>query len=277
MKIRVGFGLGVRTSFNDGTLRRPGRLPRTPPLRQPLALGADQRARSRSGGRPGVRRRSDPTPQVRHVRHGPARPQPAVGGQGAGHAGSTGSSGRLLPAFGLGAVDPREQQAFGVQRGERAAWFDEALPLIRRLWLEDSVDHDGERFHLRDARVRPKPHQSPTGRVARRHRTVGAPSGRSSGGRVAPVLHHASTRPPRDGCRWSRWPPTTTAHIDPEHFGALVPYATGPLPDALVAGLAARRPDVDPTDLVAQWVQRAVRSDRRFISTPGSRSSSPSR
>jgi len=43
------------------------------------------------------------------------------------------SGGRTLPAFGLGIADPREQQAFGVAREDRAAWFDEALPLIRRM------------------------------------------------------------------------------------------------------------------------------------------------
>ncbi|MBO0689058.1 MAG: LLM class flavin-dependent oxidoreductase, partial [Candidatus Dormibacteraeota bacterium] len=37
------------------------------------------------------------------------------------------AEGRLLPAFGLGVVDPREQQGFGVHRSERAAWFEEAL------------------------------------------------------------------------------------------------------------------------------------------------------
>ena len=55
----------------------------------------------------------------------------------------------------------REQQAFGVARGDRAKWFDEALPLIRRLWTEDSVDHDGERFHYEAVSVRPKPVQQP--------------------------------------------------------------------------------------------------------------------
>jgi alkanesulfonate monooxygenase SsuD/methylene tetrahydromethanopterin reductase-like flavin-dependent oxidoreductase (luciferase family) len=63
------------------------------------------------------------------------------------------SSGRTLPAFGLGVADPREQQAFGVERGDRAKWFDEALPLIRRLWTEDSVDHDGTRFHYENVSV----------------------------------------------------------------------------------------------------------------------------
>src|SRR3954454_21688818 len=57
------------------------------------------------------------------------------------------SNGRTLPAFGLGDVDANEQQAFGVAREDRAAWFDEALPLMRRLWTEPTVDHDGVRFH----------------------------------------------------------------------------------------------------------------------------------
>src|SRR5437868_6076792 len=37
------------------------------------------------------------------------------------------SNGRAFPAVGLGAVNPLEQQAFAVQRHERAPWFDEAL------------------------------------------------------------------------------------------------------------------------------------------------------
>ena len=71
------------------------------------------------------------------------------------------SGGRLLPAVGLGTPDPAEHQAFGVERGERAAWFEEALPLIRRLWTEDGVDHDGDRFTYKALTVRPKPLQSP--------------------------------------------------------------------------------------------------------------------
>ena len=69
------------------------------------------------------------------------------------------SGGRALPAFGLGIVHPVEQQAFGVERKERAAIFDEALPLIRRLWTEDAVDHDGTYFHYDGMTVLPKPHK----------------------------------------------------------------------------------------------------------------------
>src|SRR4249919_2516565 len=67
------------------------------------------------------------------------------------------SGGRALPAFGLGIVHPVEQQAFGVARGDRASIFDEALPLLRRLWSEDSVDHDGTWFHYTGMSVLPKP------------------------------------------------------------------------------------------------------------------------
>ena len=71
------------------------------------------------------------------------------------------SAGRTLPAFGLGVVSAAEQQAFGVTRQERAPWFDEALPLIRRFWTEDHVDHEGARFTYHDLTVLPKPVQQP--------------------------------------------------------------------------------------------------------------------
>src|SRR5207245_11060207 len=71
------------------------------------------------------------------------------------------SGGRLLPAFGLGVADPVEQQGFGVARGERAEWFDEALPLIPRLWRGEPLDHDGPRFHYERVRAEPPPIQAP--------------------------------------------------------------------------------------------------------------------
>jgi probable F420-dependent oxidoreductase len=159
------------------------------------------------------------------------------------------SGGRLLPAFGLGVVEPLEQQAFGVRRDERAAWFDEALPLIRRLWAEDEVDHAGPRFTYTGMRVRPKPVQQPPdvwlgGRVPSELRRTGrlgdgwlpsfcTPDEAAAGRKI---VEEAADRA-------GRW-------IDPEHFGALVVYTRGPLPDRLIQALAARRPDVDPGELV---------------------------
>ena len=169
------------------------------------------------------------------------------------------SNGRLLPAFGLGIVDPGEQQAFGVAREERAPWFDEALPLVRRLWLEDEVDHDGPRFTLRAARVQPHPVQTPPdvwlgGRAPSELRRVGrlgdgwlpsfcTPADAAAG---RPVVEEAAGAAGRA--------------IDPEHFGALIPYVVdGPLPERLVQAVAARRPGVDPTEIVPAGL-KAVRA-----------------
>src|SRR5688572_15914867 len=71
------------------------------------------------------------------------------------------SKGRVLPAFGLGVAHPVEQQAFGVAREQRAAIFDEALPLVRRFWTEDAVTHHGEHFSFDGITVLPKPVQQP--------------------------------------------------------------------------------------------------------------------
>jgi probable F420-dependent oxidoreductase len=161
------------------------------------------------------------------------------------------SNGRLLPAFGLGQVDPREQQAFGVRREDRGRIFNEALPLIRRLWEEDSVDHDGEFFHLEGARVEPKPWQSHPdvwlgGMSPVELRRIGRlgdgwlPSFCTADDIRAgiPVVHEEADRHGRA--------------IDPEHMGALVSYREGPLPDLLASFITRRRPDLDPGEVVPE-------------------------
>ena len=174
------------------------------------------------------------------------------------------SGGRLLPAFGLGVADGAEQQAFGVARHERAAWFDEAVPLIRRLWTEDSVDHDGPRFHLAGVTVRPRPIQSPPdvwlgGRAQSELRRIGrlgdgwlpsfcTPSEAANGRLVIAAAAEDAQRT-----------------IDPEHFGALVPYARVALPDRFLAGMSARRPDVDPLEIVPVGVDAVRRTLEGFV------------
>jgi probable F420-dependent oxidoreductase len=173
------------------------------------------------------------------------------------------SGGRTLPAFGLGVADPAEQQAFGVERGERAAWFDEALPLLRRFWTEDHVDHDGPRFTFRDISVRPKPVQSPPdvwlgGIAPSELRRVGrlgdgwlpsfCTAEQAADGRV--VIEEAAGAAGRE--------------IDPEHYGALLFYARSGVPDGLARIVAARRPGVDASDLVAVGMAELRTTLERF-------------
>ena len=149
------------------------------------------------------------------------------------------SGGRALPAFGLGVVEPLEQQAFGVTREERSPWFEEALPLIRRLWTEDAVDHHGERFHYEGVSIGTRPVQaSPDvwlgGRAPGELRRVGRladgwlPSfctpAQVAAGRV--IVEDAAAAAGRA--------------IDPEHFGAMVFYARDAVPETYGRAVSAR-------------------------------------
>jgi probable F420-dependent oxidoreductase len=174
------------------------------------------------------------------------------------------SGGRLLPAVGLGAADPREHQAFGVRREERAAWFDEALPLIRRLWTGEPVDHHGPRFHLDGVAVGPTPVQDPLevwlgGLAPSELRRVGRlgdgwlPSfcTPDDAAERRPTVEEAAAGAGRE--------------IDPEHWGALVVYATDGLPDRLAAAVARRRPDLDPASLVPGSVEALRETCEAFV------------
>ena len=159
------------------------------------------------------------------------------------------SHGRALPAFGLGVVDPGEQQAFGIAREQRASWFDEALPLIRRFWTEDTVDHDGEHFHYSSLGIGPKPAKQPDvwlgGAAPSELRRVGrlgdgwlpsfcTPDDAAAG---RPVVEEAAAKAGRE--------------IDPEHFGALVIYVPGgEVPPLLAAVVQHRRPGLDPSAVI---------------------------
>ena len=173
------------------------------------------------------------------------------------------SRGRLLPAFGLGVADVHEQQAFGVARGERAAWFDEALPLIRRLWTEDTVDHDGPRFHYEGVRVLPKPTQQPPdvwlgGIAPSELRRVG----RLADGWLPSFVHPDDVAGGRKVVE-----ETAAAHdraIDPEHFGVLVPYASGRCPRPSWPRSGSGGADLaDPSVLVRPAWRRCASASRR--------------
>ncbi len=175
------------------------------------------------------------------------------------------SSGRLLPAFGLGVADPHEQQAFGVERTERARRFDEGLAVLRACWEQDRVTHHGEFFHYDDLRVLPKPRQA--------HLDVWlggiAPSELRRVGRLSDGWLPSFVTPEDVARGREVVEAEAAAHgrtIDPEHFGALIPYATGPVPEKVLAGLAARRPDLaDPGALVPQGWDAVLALIDRFV------------
>jgi alkanesulfonate monooxygenase SsuD/methylene tetrahydromethanopterin reductase-like flavin-dependent oxidoreductase (luciferase family) len=72
------------------------------------------------------------------------------------------SNGRAILGIG-GAWFDREHEAYGIpfgkSPGERLAWFDEAVGLMRRLLDGELVTHEGEFYTFRDALIAPRPVQ----------------------------------------------------------------------------------------------------------------------
>ena len=175
------------------------------------------------------------------------------------------SGGRLLPAFGLGVADSAEHQAFGVDRRQRGAWFNEALPLMRRLWTEDHVSHTGKRFQVTDVTIKPKPLQEPLEVWL---------------GGIAPL---ELKRVGRHGDGWlpSFCTPAQVAEartvieqvakehdreIEDEHYGALIPYRatnTG-IPEAMQVVINKRNPGAEPEDIIPakDQIEKVI---RRFV------------
>jgi probable F420-dependent oxidoreductase len=69
------------------------------------------------------------------------------------------SGGRIVMGIGVGGEYAKEFEACGVPVNERGARANEAMRVIKRLWREDHVTHDGRFFHLNDVTMEPKPVQ----------------------------------------------------------------------------------------------------------------------
>ncbi|HKE73250.1 MAG TPA: TIGR03619 family F420-dependent LLM class oxidoreductase [Acidimicrobiales bacterium] len=180
------------------------------------------------------------------------------------------SGGRLLPAVGLGAPVPAEHRAFGVDRRERAGLFDEAIGLIRRLWTEDDVHHDGEHFHVDGVTLLPRPVQTPP------DVWLGgtSPSELRRTGRLGDGWLPSFTVPAEVEAGWATINAVAAEHgraIEDEHLGVLVLYARGALPDAVAKLLAARRPALDPHEVVAVGIDGLRRQVERFIGVGASK------
>ena len=173
------------------------------------------------------------------------------------------SGGRLLPAFGLGVVDPVEQQAFGVERRERAPLFDEALEVMRKCWTGEPFDHAGERFRYDGVRVRPAP--------ARMDVWLGgaAPSELRRVGRLADGWLPSFTTPEDAAAGRATIEAVCAEHdrtIEDDHYGVLIPYCLGELPDTIIAVLAKRRPDLDdPRRIVPTSWEELADLIERFV------------
>ena len=66
---------------------------------------------------------------------------------------------RLLLIAVIGLPDVGEVAAQGVGRSERGKMMDEMVPLLRRLWDGETVDHSGDFYELSKSSITPLPIQ----------------------------------------------------------------------------------------------------------------------
>ncbi len=156
---------------------------------------------------------------------------------------------RVLPVFGLRSALPAERDLFVVPEGKRAAVFDESLQLLRIALRDDEVTFDGNYFAVSKVQVLPKPVPpldiwigGATAAAFRRIGTLGdgwlgsflTPA---EAGKAREAIIAAAEEAGRD--------------IEPDHYGINLAVGNGDLPAPILAAIRKRRPDLDPTELVA--------------------------
>jgi len=171
--------------------------------------------------------------------------------------------GRVLPVFGLQPAAPAERDLFPVPAGQRAAVFDEALTLLRLLLTSPSVTFSGSFFSVDGASVGPLP-----GKPLDIWLGGTAPAGLRRVGRLADGWLGSLLTPEEAGAAVRVINEAADAagrEVEPDHFGLSIPVAFGPVPAALAASIARRRPGTAPADLVADGWAGARRMIAAYV------------
>jgi probable F420-dependent oxidoreductase len=71
------------------------------------------------------------------------------------------SGGRFNLGVGVGGENSNEIEACGIPMSQRGRRADDVLDIVKRLWTQDGVDHDGRYATLRGITIDPKPVQRP--------------------------------------------------------------------------------------------------------------------
>lgn len=192
------------------------------------------------------------------------------------------SQGRCFPAVGLGQEDPAEYEACGVPKSDRARRTDEAIVLMRRLWEEDRVTHEGEFFTCHDVSITPKPVFQPSPPV-----WIGGHSAAAARrvGRVGDgwLVSRATPENIRSGCEIVF--ETAAKHdrvIEDDHIGVLLgyyltegdeqqaiaraePYVTRRRSDAPFVEFSAIGPTQKVVDVIQQYIEAGA---QKFVVRP---------
>ena len=165
------------------------------------------------------------------------------------------SNGRCLPAIGLGQENPLEYEACGVSQKDKGRRTDESIKVMRRLWQEDDVTHEGEFYSLHNVTINPKPVQ--TGGlplwIGGRSRAAQQRVGRIGDGWLVSA---ATPQEIEDGVQVVFATASEFGReIEPDHIGALVTYnlasSREEAEEAAQAHVLRNRPEVHFTEYSA--------------------------
>lgn len=154
------------------------------------------------------------------------------------------SNGRVLLSLVPGIDQPAEREALGLGDANRGGYLDEIIPLLRRWWAGDAVDHHSARFDFTDVCVRPRPLQDPleiwlggVGPVALRR--AGRLSDGWLGSAITPAEATVAVAQINDAAA------AAGRVVDPQHFGLSIPYARSAPDERAMAAMRSRRADGD--------------------------------
>ena len=175
---------------------------------------------------------------------------------------------RVLPVFGLRSAIVAERDAFVVPDGQRAAVFDESLRLLRVALGSDGTESEGtdfagDFFTARSVAVAPRPTKQLDvwlgGSAPAAFRRIG----RLADGWLGSFLTPAEAQRGRELIEESAAAAGRT--IEADHYGINIAVSDGGLPAEVLEGIRRRRPDVDPTELVADGWPRLHRMIDQYV------------
>ncbi|MBJ7339184.1 TIGR03854 family LLM class F420-dependent oxidoreductase [Mycolicibacterium sp.] len=161
---------------------------------------------------------------------------------------------RVLPVFGLRSAIPAERDVFVVPDGQRGAVFDESLRLLHAALTSHGSDFSGDFFTTTSMAVGPRQAKPLDiwlgGSAPAAFRRIG----RLADGWLGSFLTPDEARRGRELIEAAAAEAGRT--VEPDHYGINVAVAEDGVPDDVLAAIRARRPDVDPTELIADgWPQ----------------------
>lgn len=174
------------------------------------------------------------------------------------------SQGRLLLLAVLGLRQPPELAAQGVVAADRPTMLEEMLHIMRTLWRGETLRFEGRHFRYDGVELAVRPLQDPLevwlgGQVPAALRRCGRIGEGWMPGLCTPeeaalsktAIDVAATEAGR--------------RIDAEHFGVNISWVDGDVDETVAAAIRARRPDLEPGDLVARGVEGLAERVGAFV------------